>query len=185
MTQWGKNDNAANSVLWAAAGLNAAANTVNRDLLYQNTTVGAFETNEINGQFGLDATEQSTNSASQHAGWVLKTSGTGGVTSITLVDVGSGVNAAGFITFTGGGGTGANASYAIANSQNTLQAYSTNSAWNVVSTVTLTNLGSGYTSAPAATINGANTSRPTVTITMGDRVGRVQMETLVAMGSLV
>jgi hypothetical protein len=187
MTQWGKNDNAANSVLWASAGLNAPADANTRNRLYQNTTVGAFETNEINGQFGLDAAEKVTsgNAAAQHAGWVLKTTGTGGVKTITLVSGGSGINAAGYLSITGGGGSGANASYAIANSQNTLQSYSTNPAWNVVTSVTLHNPGTGYTGAANIVYVGANTTRPVISLTMGDRVGRVQMETLVAMGSIV
>jgi hypothetical protein len=184
MPLWGNKDNAANSAIFAPGSVNQAISVSERNRLYQNTTVNAFETNEIIGQFGLDTTEQGSNAASQHAGWVLKTTGTGGVKTITLTGAGSGVNAGGFIAFSGGGGSGANASYAIANSQNTMQSFSTNPAWNVVSSVTLTNPGSGYTSAPTAVINGANTTRPTVSITMGDRVGRVQVETLVAMGSL-
>jgi hypothetical protein len=147
MPLWGNKDNTANSALFAPGSVNKGISTTNRDILYQNTTLNAFETNEIIGQFGLDTTEKSSNAAAQHAGWVLKTTGTGGIKSITLGSAGSGINAAGFITFSGGGGgSGANASYAIANSQNTLQSYSTNPAWNVVSSVTLQNPGSGYVS---------------------------------------
>lgn len=118
-----------------------------------------------------------------HAGWVQQTIGTGGIASITIADAGSGINASGFLTVSGGGGTGANVAYAIANSQNTLQSYSTNSAWNVISSLVVIG-GSGFTSAPTVSYAGANTTAPSFTVTMGGRVGRRSYETLVAMGSI-
>jgi hypothetical protein len=57
MAQWGKTDDAANSVLWATAQVNKTANSVTRAALYGNTTQGAFINNVAIGQFGLDATE--------------------------------------------------------------------------------------------------------------------------------
>lgn len=187
MTQWGKNDNTANSVLWGVAQLNKAASATNRDALYENTTKDEFVRNTIDGQFGISAAEKnSANAAAQHAGWNLKRTGLGGIKTITLVSGGSGINTGGgFLAITGGGGAGANASYTTANSQNTMQVSSTNPAWNVINTVTLTNPGANFTSAAAIVFNGANTTRPVITLTMGDRVGRVTMETLVAGGSIV
>jgi hypothetical protein len=187
MSLWGNNDNAANSVIWAPAQVNKAPSAAERDALYANTTKDAYITNTIIGQFGLDTTEMnSTNAAAQHAGWILKRTGTGGVKTITLVSGGSGINTGGgFLAITGGGGAGANASYTTANSQNVLQVFSTNPAWNVINTVTLTNPGANFTSAAAIVYNGANTTRPVITLTMGDRVGRVTIETLVAGGSIV
>jgi hypothetical protein len=119
-----------------------------------------------------------------HSGWVKQTIGTGPVTSIAITSGGTGINAVGFLIGSGGGGTGLNVSYTTANSQNLLQTSSTNSAWNVVATVVINNPGSGYTSAPTLVYNGANTSRPTFTVTVGGRAGRRSYETLVAMGSI-
>lgn len=124
-----------------------------------------------------------------HAGWVSLKVGTGPITGISVTG-GTGINAAGFLTITDasvtGTGTGANISFTTANSQNTLQTYSSNSAWNTFGTLTLVNGGRGYTNASAITIrtSGANTSLGNFTITLGGRAGRVQTETLVAMGSI-
>lgn len=125
----------------------------------------------------------------QHAGWVSMKVGTGPITDIS-VSGGTGINAAGFLTITDesvlGSGTGANISFGTANSQNTLQSYSTNPAWNTYSTFTINAAGEGYSNASAITIrtNGANTALGTFTVTLGGRAGRVQTETLVAMGSI-
>ena len=81
---------------------------------------------------GVSATEeQNTLGLTQHpphAGWVSVKYGTGPVTSISSVN-GSGINAAGYLLLTDlsaqpGSGANVNASFTIANSQNTLQAYS-------------------------------------------------------------
>lgn len=142
---------------------------------------------------GVSATEtERANSLPQHpthAGWVSVKYGTGPITGIS-VSGGTGINAAGFLTITDGSvagdGTGANISFTTANSQNTLQTYSSNSAWNTYGTFTIVNGGSGYSNSSAITIrtNGANTSLGTFTVTLGGRAGRVQTETLVAMGSI-
>lgn len=125
----------------------------------------------------------------QHAGWVSVKYGTGPVVSIAASG-GSGINAAGYLTFTDisahGQGKDANASFTIANSQNTLQTYSTNSAWNTISTITVASGGSGWSNASAITIrtNGSNTTLPSFTVTLGGRAGRIKTETIVAMGSI-
>jgi len=144
----------------------------------------------VSSTLGVSVTEKSNTQAiaagniPPHSGWVKQTLGTGGVATITISAGGTGINAAGFLTISGGGGTGANASYTTANSQNTLQSFSTNPAWNVVATVVLNSPGSGYTSAPTVTYVGANISRPTMTATVGGRAGRKFYETLVATGSI-
>lgn len=78
MPLWGKVDNAANSTIFAAAQVNKTPNTTNRDLLYSNTTADAFITNATIGQFGVDTTEVASANGVTHAGWVLRTVGTGG-----------------------------------------------------------------------------------------------------------
>lgn len=138
--------------------------------------------------YGVSATEAANNQVDgnkvTHSGWVQQTIGTGGLTSVTITDVGSGINAVGFLTISGGNGVDANVSYTTANSQNTMQTYSTNPAWNVIASVSINNPGSGFTSAPTITYTGANTTRPTFTATVGGRAGRRFYETLVATGSI-
>lgn len=88
MAQWGNTDDAANSVLWATAQVNLPANTDNQSTLFDNTTVNVFKNNDVAmpiavGQFGVDANEVQAARAGEgtkaaHAGWVLRTAGTGG-----------------------------------------------------------------------------------------------------------
>ena len=140
--------------------------------------------------FGVSATEAANTLGDgpkvAHAGWVQQTIGTGPVISIEITNAGSGINAAGFLVVSASqtGGVNANASFTTANSQNTMQSFSTNPAWNVVTGVAINNPGSGYTSAPTVTYVGANTTRPTFVATVGGRAGRRSYETLVAMGSI-
>ncbi len=81
--QWGNTDDAANSVLWAAAQLKVPANTDNQTALFGNTTADAFVTGATVGQFGVDVNEaiaarDGANTKAAHAGWVLRTVGSGG-----------------------------------------------------------------------------------------------------------
>lgn len=78
MGSWGNTDDAANSVFYAPAQFNLTTNTVNQTLLFNNTTEDAIVNNMIIGQYGVSATEAANNKAITHAGWVLKTEGTGG-----------------------------------------------------------------------------------------------------------
>ena len=125
----------------------------------------------------------------QHAGWVSLKIGTGPIAAISASG-GTGVNAAGYLTITDtspwGNGRSANISFTIANSQNSLQGYSTNSTLNTISTLTIVNGGLGYSNSSAITIrtNGANTTLPTFTIALGGRGDRITSETLVAMGTI-
>lgn len=140
------------------------------------------------------STGEQANAASKpqnpvHAGWVSVKYGTGPVVSISATG-GSGINAAGYLLLTDtsahGQGTSVNASFTIANSQNTLQSYSSNAQLNVINTITVVNGGSGWSNASAITVvtNGANISQPTYTVTLGGRAGRIKTETLVAMGTI-
>jgi hypothetical protein len=138
--------------------------------------------------YGVSVTEEANTlgdgSKVAHSGWVKQTLGTGPIVSITITNAGTGINSSGFLTISGGGGANGNASYTIANSQNTLQTYSTNPAWNVINSITINNPGDGYTSAPTITYTGANTTLPQFTATVGGRSGRRFYETLVATGSI-
>ncbi len=78
MAQWGKTDNAANSVLWAATSVKKTANSTNQTALFGNTTADAFITNATVGQFGVGVQEAQANGSVAHSGWVLRTTGSGG-----------------------------------------------------------------------------------------------------------
>lgn len=97
MSQWKNDDSAANSVLWAVSQYNKPANTTTQAAFYGNTTADAFVTGATVGQFGVDVAEQAAareaGPRAAHAGWVVKTVGSGGragrVTMETLVAMGS------------------------------------------------------------------------------------------------
>lgn len=96
MPLWGSSDNAANSVISAAQQVNLPVSTDNRDALYANTTPNVFVQGVAVGVFGVDATEQQAvqhDPRGAHAGWNLRTEGTGGrsgrVFVETLVAMGS------------------------------------------------------------------------------------------------
>jgi len=115
-----------------------------------------------------------------HSGWNIIKKGTGGLATITISSAGSGINANGFLSLTVVSGANTiNANVAYGASSNVL-----NSLQNVVTTVAIANIGVGYDSLITATYNGTNTTRPTFTVTMGGRVGRITSEVLVATGSI-
>jgi hypothetical protein len=88
MPQWGMEDNAANSVIWAAAQLNKPANTSNRDDLFGNTTANAFVSGVTVGMFGVDSNEvAAANGSVAHTGWVLRTVGQGGRSGRVIQEV--------------------------------------------------------------------------------------------------
>ena len=142
MAQWGNTDDAANSVLWGVSQFNKEANSVNQALLYGNTSPDAFITNEINGQFALDATE-------------ISVAGNAAIQQYVLV--------------TGGSGYGANAAVTVVDStggSNTVAANSTQAAGRITAVLSNVTI-AGYTSViPAITI-AAPTSLNIVTNTAG------------------
>lgn len=82
MPLWGSVDNAANSDIAATMQFNQNVATANQTLLFGNTTVDAFITNETVGQFGVDVNEMQAARAADyskpaHAGWVIRHEGTG------------------------------------------------------------------------------------------------------------
>lgn len=142
----------------------------NGDALFENQTIDAFVDNAAVGVFGVTTTEKSSETSAQHAGWIIKKQGTGPVVSITANTGAFSPDGNVFITFTGGGtgNTTANARVTV------------NSVSKLITGVTV-NAGGEYLTAPTASAVNANA---TFTITMGGRAGRVQSETLVAMGSI-
>jgi hypothetical protein len=89
---------------------------------------------------------------------------TGGVSSVSLTNAGSGYTSSPTITFSGGGGSGANAIAQIVT-------FKTGTV-----SILLNNGGSGYTSAPTVAIGGANTTPATATaIVLGNTVSQIVM----------
>lgn len=83
MAQWGKNDNAANSVTWGPALVKAAPDSSNQTALYANNFSGQFISGQNTGVFGVSSAEQRAAregglAKGAHAGWQIRKVGTGG-----------------------------------------------------------------------------------------------------------
>lgn len=166
------------------------ANTTYR---ISNSTINGSKANTskyYGAVYGVSATEQANTLAkadghhSQHAGWVSQKIGTGPVASIAITSGGQGYNAAGFLTISGGGDGTINVSYTIANSLNSMQSYSSNARQNTIASITINSPGAAFNVAPTVIAGGSNIAPATFRVTLGGRAGRVQYETLVAMGSM-
>ena len=124
--------------------------------------------------YGVSATEAANTTGDgpkvAHSGWVKQTIGTGPIKGITIVNNGAGYSN-GFLKFTGGGGTGANASFTVNASGN-------------ITAIIINSGGSGYTSAPTVVANTSNSAVASLTAVLGGRAGRRSYETLVATGSI-
>jgi hypothetical protein len=162
-----------------------------------STTQGTTANSGIGIVAGVSPGEQTASAAlpqhPTHSGWVALKIGRGPITNVRITGVGTGINADGFIVVTDGAltvaqGSGINISFTKANTQNVLQAHSTNYLWNGVATITIVNAGNaGWSNSSAITAsvsNAANTSQPTFAFTLGGRAGRYSTETLVAMKSI-
>lgn len=177
--------------------------TGNNKPLYANTS-NAYSNSTINGTVantnayygivaGVSVTEEAVAApaprSTQHAGWNSIKIGTGPITGIIATGA-TGINANGYLRITDGsvlgGGTGANIFYTTANSQNTLQAFSSNAQLNTFGTFTVVSGGSGFSNTAAIVLGptGTSISNGTITAVLGGRAGRIQAETLVAMGSI-
>jgi hypothetical protein len=177
---------------------NLDGRTGNNKPVYANTTY-RISNSTINGNeantakyygatYGVSVTEASNTLSDgkkvAHAGWVSQKIGTGPVASIAITSGGQGYNAAGFLTISGGGDGTINVSYTIANSLNSMQSYSSNARQNVIASITINSPGAGFNVAPTVIAGGSNIAPASFTVTLGGRAGRVQYETLVAMGSM-
>ena len=184
---WGNKDynTGNNKPLWANTSNSTSNSTINGTAANSYTYYGIV-TGVSPGEMTASAL---ADQHPQHAGWVSLKIGTGPIAAISASG-GTGINAAGYLTITDtspwGNGRSANISFTIANSQNSLQGYSTNSTLNTISTLTIVNGGLGYSNSSAITIrtNASNTTLPTFTIALGGRGDRITSETLVAMGTI-
>jgi hypothetical protein len=93
MSLWSNTDANTSSPKFVTNYLNMSHSSANVNLAYANTTTSAFITNANVGIFAVDTNEMantsSTNKASKpaHAGWVLRTAGTGGRASRVQTEV--------------------------------------------------------------------------------------------------
>lgn len=123
MSQWGKTDNASNSVIWAPACVNRAANAANRDAMFGNNTVGAFVGNVVTGVYGASAAE------------VQYSRTNASVSFLRVTFPGSGYSANATVTITG-------------NATGNATANSTGK----ISALNITAVGNSYSAAPTVTI---------------------------------
>lgn len=181
MPLWGKNDAASNSCLFTPQQVNKAPNTANRDALFGNTTVGAFTAGRALGTFGVSAAEAANTTGEYkklaHAGWHVRTNGTGSLASISITGGGTGYSNLDLIRVTATGGTNAAATIV------------TNGA-GVITAIAITNRGAGFAiTAPTVAITNttggtANGTGATLVGAAGGRAGRIHYECLVAMGTI-
>lgn len=120
MSTWGNNDNAANSVLGAAAMVKLTPNTDNQTALFGNVTASAFITGATVGQFGVDATEMGVSN--------------GSIVSYTITNAGSGYAANAAVTVSGNATSNATATTGRITAVNVTTA---GSGYTVIPTVTV------------------------------------------------
>ena len=170
MALWSNTDANTSAPKYTVAG--GFGVSANGQQLYGNTQISAFVANSALGVFGVDTTEQgvAANPKGGHAGWILRKTGTGPVVSISANTNSYSPDGNVYITFAGGG-----SSNVVANAQ-----VFTNSVSKLITNVVV-NSGGEYVLTPTATAVNANA---VFTVTMGGRANRVQIETLVAMGSM-
>lgn len=88
MSQWGKNDAASNSVIWAPTSVKLAPTRANANTLFGNTTADAYVTGTTIGMYGVDDAEIAAGSGKvAHTGWVLQTTGSGGRAGRVMTEV--------------------------------------------------------------------------------------------------
>lgn len=125
MPLWGSTDVAGNSVISAPALFNQAPTRANANLLYGNTTLNSFVSNEIVGVYGVDTTEMA---------------------------VGTGPVVDGIITFAGSG-YGSNAAVAFSSNNTGSSAVANATATSGrITAINISTNGSGYTTSPIITI---------------------------------
>jgi hypothetical protein len=80
MALWSNTDANTSVPKFAPSLVNLTNTQTNSNLMYANTTAGAFVTGATIGVFGVDTTEQgiAANPQGGHAGWVMVKTGSGG-----------------------------------------------------------------------------------------------------------
>jgi len=165
-------------MLWGANDDPAVAST-NKPKWLTNASGRKFKKNQNTANtYGVSVAEQANTAKGVTPGWVTAQRGSGPVSSVQVVALGTPgnytVNTNVSVSFaTNAGGTGANGIAQF-------------SGGNLVS-ILVDQGGSGYVNAPAVTVTGGNGNSAAYTLTavMGGRVGRTSFETLVTMNNIV
>jgi len=71
MAQWGNNDVASNSVIWAPTSVRQAPTRANANALYGNTSANAYGDGTVTGMYGVDVTEAATAGGNLVSGYVV------------------------------------------------------------------------------------------------------------------
>jgi len=171
MSLWKSQDAASNAPVWTvASGYGSSANGFT---LYENTDLSVAGGIGI---YGVDTTEARIATGEgkdvAHAGWNLRRVGEGGIATITANTSAVATNS--YLTITGGGTGNTPANVYI----------QVNAAGYVINSSITINAAGLYSSTPTARLATGTTGNAVFTLTMGGRIGRVQYETLVAMGSM-
>lgn len=88
MSQWGKNDEASNSVIWAPTSVKVAPTRAEANTLYGNTTADAYITGTTVGMYAVDDSEIAAGGGKvAHTGWILRTVGSGGRAGRVMTEV--------------------------------------------------------------------------------------------------
>lgn len=181
MSLWGNEDSAANSPKFGPAQVNRPNTSGNITALFSNTSPNVWQNGTTNmskvvGSFGVSTDEVANTSGEgnkvPHAGWNLRTAGLGALDSVVVTSAGA--SYANTNTFVIVNSVGANATGNVV----------TNATGNVVS-VNITEPGGLFnTTSPTLTITTGTGSGAVLSPVVGGRAGRVQFETIVAMGSM-
>ena len=183
-------DRANNSPLFAASLVNLTPSAANANNVFGNTTFGVFLNNggamkKAFGTFGISTVEAgntvSGGTKAAHAGWNTRTAFTGPLVSISVTTVGKLYTNGDIVTVNPGAGLV---------SSNATAVITTNASGNIVST-SISSFGAGFTTTAPTAITVANStggattgSNAVFTAVAGGRAGRVQLETIVASGSI-
>lgn len=88
MSQWGKNDAASNSVIWAPTSVKKAPTRAEANTLYGNTTANAYFDGVTVGMYAVDDSEIAAGGGKvAHTGWILRTVGSGGRAGRVMTEV--------------------------------------------------------------------------------------------------
>lgn len=175
MSGWGSANNANSAPSYKILPNNPARGNT----MFANTFLDAFQKNQINGVFALNANDVTATSGKVACqGWNLVRTGTGPLASIAINAAGTGYANTDYVVV---------ASY-DANNASANATITTNGS-GVIQTVTLTSAGAGFVGTEVASVkaaNGAasNGSSATFTLKFGGRASRKTYEVLVATSNI-
>jgi hypothetical protein len=184
MPLWGNTDVASASPKYGTellsggpVGSGNVAKAANNTALYGSAAVGTFVPGKAVGQFSVSAAAMANTGGEAkkvtHAGWTVRTAGTGPVANVAPTAAGTGYSNTDLVRVSGGT---TNASFAVltngAGGILSLSPVVTGAGFTNVTTVAVTNSTGGASAGSGATFSAA----------LGGRAGRVTHETIVAGG---